>query len=256
MTAMQGQREGPEQGPDHQSGAGQPSTARVLAGSALSRAVGSWWPLLRLVHRLRWARLRFFTGWRARAVGSRIAIKIAPGATIGRHVRFDALPGTRSRLIIGPNARLGDDLYIQFDGGVCDVGPEVDLRTGVRITCGGHLTVKAGVMISHGAMVHCAERVELDRDAVVSEYSTITDSVHLRTPLQIPLFHHVDTSPVRVGANVWLGAHAVITPGVEVGDGAFVGANAVVTRDVPALWLAAGVPARLIRELTIVDPEP
>lgn len=252
MTAMQGQ----EQGLDDTSGGPGPSTARVLAGTILAWAVGSWWPLLRLVHRFRWARLRFVSAWRARAVGSRIAIEVAPRATIGRRVRLDALPGTRSRLLIGPNARVGDDLYVQFAGGVCEVGPDVDLRRGVRITCGGHLAINEGVMISHGVMVHCAEQVEIDRDACVSEYSTITDSFHLRTPLHIPAFHHVDTRPVRVGANVWLAAHVVITPGVEVGDGAFVGANAVVTQDVPTLWLAAGIPARLIRELTIVEPDP
>jgi len=39
----------------------------------------------------------------------------------------------------------------------------------------------------------------------------------------------------------------MILPGVRIGDGAVVGAGSVVTRDVPAMAIAAGNPARVIR---------
>jgi virginiamycin A acetyltransferase len=53
--------------------------------------------------------------------------------------------------------------------------------------------------------------------------------------------------PVRIGNDVWIGAHAVVLSGVTVGNGAIVGAGSVVTRDVPAYGIVAGNPARLIR---------
>lgn len=53
---------------------------------------------------------------------------------------------------------------------------------------------------------------------------------------------------VRVGHDVWIGHGAVLLPGVTVGNGAVIGANAVVTRDVPAFAIAAGSPARPIRQ--------
>ncbi len=56
--------------------------------------------------------------------------------------------------------------------------------------------------------------------------------------------------PVRIGSDVWVGGGAIILPGVTVGDGAVIGAGSVVTKDVPAGALAAGNPARVIRELT------
>lgn len=52
--------------------------------------------------------------------------------------------------------------------------------------------------------------------------------------------------PVTIGANVWIGAGAIILPGVTIGEGAIVGAASVVTRDVPANGVAVGNPARLI----------
>lgn len=53
---------------------------------------------------------------------------------------------------------------------------------------------------------------------------------------------------VTIGHDVWIGHGAVIMPGVTIGNGAVIGANAVVTRDVAAYMVAAGAPARQIRQ--------
>ena len=52
--------------------------------------------------------------------------------------------------------------------------------------------------------------------------------------------------PVVIGANVWIGAGAMILPGVTLGDDAIVGACSIVTRDVPAGVTVVGNPARVI----------
>ncbi len=55
--------------------------------------------------------------------------------------------------------------------------------------------------------------------------------------------------PIAIGDNVWLGGGVIVCPGVTIGEDTVVGAGAVVTRDLPAGVVAAGVPARVIREL-------
>ena len=60
---------------------------------------------------------------------------------------------------------------------------------------------------------------------------------------------YITAEPITIGANVWIGAAATILPGVSIGAGAVVAAGSVVTHDVPAATLAAGVPARVIRQL-------
>lgn len=59
--------------------------------------------------------------------------------------------------------------------------------------------------------------------------------------------------PVRIGSNCWLGASVTVCPGVTVGDGCVIGAGSVVTRDIPANCFAAGVPCRVIRQLSQAD---
>lgn len=58
---------------------------------------------------------------------------------------------------------------------------------------------------------------------------------------------------VVIEDNVWIGSNAVISAGVTVGMGAVIGAGSVVTKDIPPMVFAAGVPCRVIREITDED---
>lgn len=52
----------------------------------------------------------------------------------------------------------------------------------------------------------------------------------------------------RIGNDVFIAPGARILGDIEIGDGAVIGANAVVIASVPPRSVAAGVPARIIRE--------
>ena len=56
--------------------------------------------------------------------------------------------------------------------------------------------------------------------------------------------------PIVIGDNVWIAANVVVLPGVTIGDGAVIGAGSVVTKDVAPFTLAAGNPARKIRDIS------
>ncbi|HEX7707857.1 MAG TPA: DapH/DapD/GlmU-related protein, partial [Thermoanaerobaculia bacterium] len=58
----------------------------------------------------------------------------------------------------------------------------------------------------------------------------------------------LEFAAVRIGAGSDIGAGATILPGVTIGRDVQVGAGAVVTADLPDRVVAAGVPARVLRE--------
>ncbi len=59
--------------------------------------------------------------------------------------------------------------------------------------------------------------------------------------------------PIKVGNNVWIGAHVCVLPGVTIGDNCVIGAGSVVTKDIPANTIATGNPCRVIRTITAAD---
>ena len=56
-------------------------------------------------------------------------------------------------------------------------------------------------------------------------------------------------APIKIGNDVWIGAHATILAGVTIGNGAVIAAGAVVTKDVPANMVVGGVPAKIIKNI-------
>ena len=51
-----------------------------------------------------------------------------------------------------------------------------------------------------------------------------------------------------IGDNVFIGIHSLILPGVRIGNSVIIGAGSVVTKDIPDNCIAAGNPAKVIRE--------
>ena len=130
----------------------------------------------------------------------------------------------------------------------------VTLGEGVRLSAA--VKIKGPARLQIGADAKILNRVTLDargglsigRDTLIGFESVILTSSHRFKDLTLPVRRQgMENRPVRIGEDVWLGARVIVLPGVTIGDRAIIGAGSVVLKDVAALAIAAGNPAKLIR---------
>jgi acetyltransferase-like isoleucine patch superfamily enzyme len=113
------------------------------------------------------------------------------------------------------------------------------------------IRIGAGSFLNMGVMVAAVELVEIGDHCMFANGSFITDGAHRFDDPEkpVPWQGFTTKGPTRIGDNVWCGANVVVTSGVTIGERAVIGANSVVTQDIPPRTIAAGVPAKPIREI-------
>jgi acetyltransferase-like isoleucine patch superfamily enzyme len=137
--------------------------------------------------------------------------------------------------------------------GRLEIGEQTLLEPDVWITAPGEARVRigSGTYLNIATMVAAVELVEIGDHCMFANGCFITDGSHRFDDPDKPVpWQGFETKgPTKVGDNVWCGAHVVITSGVTIGDRCVIGANSVVTRDLPPRSVAAGVPAKVLREV-------
>lgn len=61
------------------------------------------------------------------------------------------------------------------------------------------------------------------------------------------------SKPVVIRKFAWVGGNTTILPGVEIGEGAVIGAGSVVTKNIPAYSVAAGNPAKVLKNRVLKE---
>lgn len=118
------------------------------------------------------------------------------------------------------------------------------------------LEVGNNVSLNFNCHIGLIARIAIGDNALIGSNVLITDHHHgdPRNLLPGKTFKHqplFTPGSVEIGENVWIGENACIFGGVTIGPNSIVGANSVVNRDVPACSAVAGVPARVIRRLSL-----
>jgi putative colanic acid biosynthesis acetyltransferase WcaF len=100
--------------------------------------------------------------------------------------------------------------------------------------------------LGEDVLVYSLGKVRIGKSVTLSYRSHVCAGTHDLNDPTLPLLK----PPVLIEDGVFVGTEAFIGPGVTVGRGAVVGARAVVTKNVEALNIVAGNPARLIGHRT------
>ena len=116
-----------------------------------------------------------------------------------------------------------------------------------RIQIPWNLTMHDRAALGDGACAYTLGKIEIGARATVAQEAYLCAGTHDFSHPDIPL----QTAPIRVGEDAFVGARAFVLPGISVGARAVVGAMSVVTRDVPPDTVVAGNPARVIGQRQI-----
>ena len=163
--------------------------------------------------------------------------------------QFDAVgPGLEATLpwktqVFGPNIRLGAHIHINNtksnithfctwpdengDPGTIDIGDFVLITPGLKVISARSITIEDSVMIASDVLISD------------SDWHGIYDRT--KPP--------GDGAPILIKKNAWIGQRAIIGKGVTIGENSIIGAGSVVTKDVPDNVVAAGNPAKVVKDL-------
>jgi acetyltransferase-like isoleucine patch superfamily enzyme len=155
------------------------------------------------------------------------------GVRVGRRcwIRRIQVPRNPWHIVIGDNVALDDHVVLLA------LGPR---SKSARLVIGG------GTYVNRFTMFDASERIEVGQNCMIGPFCYLTDHDHGTASSALISEQPLNSSAVRIGDNVWIGAGATILKGVTVGTNAVIGAGAVVTRDIPVGETVVGVPARRI----------
>lgn len=154
------------------------------------------------------------------------------------------------RLLGGKNVFIGDNFYCYWGVRIetyskhngTQFHPSISIGNGVSINPDCHLAAINGIELHDGVML--ASRV------------FITDHYHgtiSQEAIEVPPGERIlfSKGKVIIKRNAWVGEGVCVMPGITIGENTIIGANSVVTHDIPDNAVAAGVPAKVIKQLEL-----
>ncbi len=144
---------------------------------------------------------------------------------VRRRTRMDLMPFNNFEL--GKDSTIED--FSTVNNGVGDVIIGERTRIGMSNVLIGPITVGSDVMFA--------------QNVVLSGLNHGYEDINLPPSLQ-----KVETKPITIEDQVWIGANAVVTAGVTVGKHSIVAAGCVVVKDVPPYAIVGGNPGRILKQ--------
>lgn len=117
---------------------------------------------------------------------------------------------------------------------------------------GRHIRFGKNVFINTGVMMTDLGGITIEDDVLIAPRVNIITVNHPEAPSKR---RGIILKPVYIKKKAWIGAGATILAGVTVGENAIVAAGSIVSKDVPNNSIVAGVPAKVIRQITFDNVE-
>ena len=167
---------------------------------------------------------------------------IANSAMIAPEAFFTNV-ATRDQLVVGEHASIRGEVRVLMPTARISIGHHTYIGPSTRIWAKESITIGNFVLISHVVDVIDNNSHSLDWN---DRRQDLVNLLERRVEID---YTRIESAPVVIEDDVWIGAKATILKGVRIGRGAVIGAASVVMQDVAPFTLVAGNPLRVIREL-------
>lgn len=106
------------------------------------------------------------------------------------------------------------------------------------------MTINAGAIISTYASIE--DNVIINTGAIIEHENIIKNGAHIASGVQL-------AGCVEVGEKTLVGIGATVIPYIKIGENSVIGAGSVVLNDILDNVVAAGIPAKIIKERSNSD---
>lgn len=143
--------------------------------------------------------------------------------------------------------------FLMFDD-TAEVRPGAYIVGCSKISLGKRCVIRPGCMI-HGVSDNLNVSIDIKDDVLIGSGCHIYVTNHTFKNVNIPIIDqgHDLSQPVVIHKGAWLGANVIVLPGCTIGENAVIAAGSVVTKSIPPRTVAAGVPAKVIKTLGILE---
>ncbi|NNG00559.1 MAG: acyltransferase [Desulfobacteraceae bacterium] len=160
---------------------------------------------------------------------------------------------------LGNGYRFMRPWHVKLFGGPISIGEYATVVAApdshVRLSVWSDLDAHGGISIGRYALICPGVRISSARRISIADSCMIANGAYITDSDWHGIYDRVGTgeaAPVTLEKNTWIGDSAIICKGVTVGENSIVGAGSVVVDTIPANTVAAGNPARVVKQL---DPE-
>lgn len=150
---------------------------------------------------------------------------------------------------VGDDTMLECQITFESDEGQVIIGNKSFIG-GSHLICRNKIIIEDNVFMAWGTYVYDHNSHSLNyRDREDDIIQQLRDYRKDKSFIANKNWDVVDSKPIIIKSNAWIGMNCIILKGVTIGEGAIVGAGSVVTKDVSDWTVVGGNPAQVIKIL-------
>lgn len=169
---------------------------------------------------------------------------------LGKSFTVDFLASRRGvGFVAGDECILYSQAFFESEQGYIEIGDRVYIGGNTQLISRSEIKIGNDVMISWGCTIYDHDAHSIDYRCRMEDQAGHLQNWQSGNLLKNKNWSTVPTAPIDIQDHVWLGFDVVVLKGVTIGEGAVIAARSVVTSDIPPWTVAAGCPARVVKQI-------